>query len=262
MRTIQTRPRTPDRFTLIELLACPAVVPSHGEGRRPVRAAFTLIELLVVIAIIAILASLLLPSLGKAKDAAKTIACINNHKQIGLAIFSYAGDWNDAMLPNERTVSNRTQESTSAIFAWGIAPCGIGILAGQGYLPIKDASQPLVDDNRNKIYDCPVGIFFEGNPNWSDYSYLRDGTDYYNNYTPPVSDRFSNNSKRMILFCSTAIQKIYQSPSLPAHNGSASTFFFGDGSASAMPLNSLNVGYCDFRQFFMQMDTSHGTVFQ
>ena len=221
---------------------------------------FTLIELLVVITIIAILASMLLPSLGRAKDAAKTIACVNNHRQIGLAIFSYAGDSNDAMLPNQYTVSG--SESTSAIYAWGSGPCGIGILAYQGYLPIKDASQPLINDNRNKLYDCPVSLCFESDGTWSDYSYLRDGTGYWNSYTPPVSPRFSNNAKRMILFCGTALQKIYQAPSLPAHNGSASTFFFGDGSASALPLNNLNFGYCDFNQFFIQVDTSHGTVFQ
>ena len=258
-----TDPAANGRFTLLELLAHPAVAPSHGEERRQVRAAFTLIELLVVIAIIAILASMLLPSLGKAKDAAKTAVCINNHKQIGLAIFSYAGDWADAMLPSEHTVSAGSQESTSSLYVWGNAPCGIGILAAQGYLPSKDASQPITGDNRNKIYDCPIGTCFEGNGNWSDYSYIRDGYDgYYNNYTPAVSNRFGNNSKRMILFCATSLQKLYTAPSIPAHNGSGSTFFFGDGSALAMPLGSLNVGFCDFRQFFMLMDSSHGTVFQ
>jgi len=54
---------------------------------------FTLIELLVVIAIIAILAAMLLPALSKAKQKAKQSACINNERQIGVALTMYVGDF-------------------------------------------------------------------------------------------------------------------------------------------------------------------------
>ncbi len=98
------------------------------------RIAFTLIELLVVIAIIAILAAMLLPALGKAKGAAKSIACVSNLHQIGLQLNIYVQD-NNNRLP----------------VCAGLLPSG-----SPQWKPITTTLFP--DQPTNKIFACPADL--------------------------------------------------------------------------------------------------------
>ena len=136
---------------------------SRNNAVKPPRKAFTLIELLVVIAVIAVLAGMLLPALGRARQSARSTQCLNHLRQIGVAVHLYA-DVNNDELP-------RSQHSA---IAHGQLPWG------RALAPVL-SQNPLTWTNLLKtIYHCPedkqVGfwsygqnVYFELNPQSDDY---------------------------------------------------------------------------------------------
>jgi len=89
-----------------------------SEKPRSERGGFTLIELLVCIGIIAILAAMLLPVLGSARDRGMAAACMNNHRQLTLACIMYADDSSDTMPYNLGEAEIRTTQAEQRFLNW------------------------------------------------------------------------------------------------------------------------------------------------
>ncbi len=127
-----------------------------------------MVELLVVIAIIGILAALLLPGLAGSKRQAQRMTCLNNLKQINLAIQLYAGDTGDMLPTAPDTDCNSLDDSNT--FMYFYKPLV------RSYAGLHGASSP-----QDKVFACPADSFCYNWPTpgyYSDNMWADSSTDY------------------------------------------------------------------------------------
>ena len=160
----------------------------HTFQQSAIRRYFTLLELLIVIAIIAIIAGLLLPTLNRARERAKSIDCVSNLKQIQLALNGYANDSQDAFPAFDRP---ETIPGPSPIFNW-IYMLYQGKYLTNGAVFICRSQRRKTDDTDAKFLADPLSVKLYNNGSY--------GYNFYYLGTRDIEIR-PDSSKQWRVFC-------------------------------------------------------------